>query len=77
MGTASTMAAIAEALGLSLPGTAAIPAVHSDRLRAAEASGRRAVELALNPLRPSRSSALRRWRTPCACCWRSADRRTR
>ncbi len=53
MGTASTMAALAEALGLSLPGTAAIPAVHADRLRAAEASGRRAVELALVPIRPS------------------------
>src|SRR5829696_4274148 len=36
MGTASTMAAIAEALGMALPGSAAIPAVHSDRLRAAE-----------------------------------------
>jgi dihydroxy-acid dehydratase len=54
MGTASTMAAIAEALGMSLPGTAAIPAVHADRLRAAEASGRRAVALALQPIRPSR-----------------------
>ena len=53
MGTASTMASIAEALGMALPGTAAIPAVHSDRLRAAEASGRRAAELALKPLRPS------------------------
>src|SRR5688572_15145616 len=53
MGTASTMAAIAEALGMALPGSAAIPAVHSDRLRAAEASGARAVELAKNPLRPS------------------------
>src|SRR5499426_547045 len=39
MGTASTMAAIAEALGMTLPGTAAIPAVHADRLRAAEATG--------------------------------------
>jgi len=39
MGTASTMASIAEALGILLPGTAAIPAVHADRLRAAEASG--------------------------------------
>jgi dihydroxy-acid dehydratase len=47
------MASIAEALGMALPGTAAIPAVHSDRLRAAEASGARAVELAKNPLRPS------------------------
>ena len=53
MGTASTMAALAEALGMALPGTAAIPAVHADRLRAAEASGRRAVELAQNPIRPS------------------------
>jgi dihydroxy-acid dehydratase len=47
MGTASTMACIAEALGMTLPGTAAIPAVHADRLRAAEASGMRAMELAL------------------------------
>jgi dihydroxy-acid dehydratase len=53
MGTASTMASIAEALGMALPGSAAIPAVHADRLRAAEASGRRAVELATSPLRPS------------------------
>ncbi|HWI39039.1 MAG TPA: IlvD/Edd family dehydratase [Burkholderiales bacterium] len=53
MGTASTMASIAEALGMALPGTAAIPAVHADRLRAAEASGARAVALAKNPIRPS------------------------
>ncbi|MEM1306727.1 MAG: dihydroxy-acid dehydratase, partial [Pseudomonadota bacterium] len=53
MGTASTMAAIAEALGMTLPGTAAIPAVHADRLRAAEASGREAVRLATAGLRPS------------------------
>jgi dihydroxy-acid dehydratase len=46
MGTASTMACLAEALGMTLPGTAAIPAVHADRLRAAEASGARAVALA-------------------------------
>ncbi len=46
MGTASTMACIAEALGMLLPGTAAIPAVHADRLRAAEATGRAAVALA-------------------------------
>jgi len=45
MGTASTMACIAEALGLVLPGTAAIPAVHADRLRAAEATGAAAVRL--------------------------------
>ncbi|MEW6691163.1 MAG: dihydroxy-acid dehydratase, partial [Pseudomonadota bacterium] len=53
MGTASTMASIAEALGMALPGSAAIPAVHADRLRIAEASGRRAAELAANPIRPS------------------------
>ena len=53
MGTASTMASIAEALGIALPGSAAIPAVHADRLRAAEASGRRAVELVHDPIRPS------------------------
>jgi dihydroxy-acid dehydratase len=45
MGTASTMACIAEALGMMLPGTAAIPAVHADRLRAAEATGAAAVAL--------------------------------
>src|SRR5258705_405420 len=53
MGTASTMASIAEALGMALPGTAAIPAVHADRLRAAEASGQQAVTLAATRLRPS------------------------
>ncbi len=53
MGTASTMACIAEALGMSLPGTAAIPAVHADRLRAAEATGVAAVRLISQPIRPS------------------------
>ncbi|MGI9513227.1 MAG: dihydroxy-acid dehydratase [Anderseniella sp.] len=53
MGTASTMACIAEALGMSLPGTAAIPAVHADRLRAAEATGVAAVNLINQPVRPS------------------------
>jgi dihydroxy-acid dehydratase len=54
MGTASTMAAIAEALGMILPGTAAIPAVHADRLRAAEATGVRAVQLASSDLTPDK-----------------------
>jgi dihydroxy-acid dehydratase len=53
MGTASTMACLAEALGMSLPGTAAIPAVHADRLRAGEATGALAAELARKPRRPS------------------------
>lgn len=53
MGTASTMACIAETLGMSLPGTAAIPAVHADRLRAAEATGMAAARLIDNPILPS------------------------
>jgi dihydroxy-acid dehydratase len=52
MGTASTMACLAEALGLILPGTAAIPAVHADRLRAAEATGAAAVRLIGSRLTP-------------------------
>ena len=47
MGTASTMASMAEALGMTLPGNAAIPAPDSRRLALAELSGRRAVEMAL------------------------------
>jgi dihydroxy-acid dehydratase len=54
MGTASTMACIAEALGMMLPGTAAIPAVHADRLRAAEATGAAAVRLIGSGLTPDR-----------------------
>jgi dihydroxy-acid dehydratase len=54
MGTASTMASIAEALGMILPGSAAIPAVHADRLRAAEATGRAALRLAADKLTPDR-----------------------
>jgi L-arabonate dehydrase len=46
MGTASTMASMAEALGMTLPGNAAIPAPDSRRLALAELSGRRAVEMA-------------------------------
>jgi dihydroxy-acid dehydratase len=54
MGTASTMASLAEALGMILPGSAAIPAVHADRLRAAEATGRAAMQLAASRLTPDR-----------------------
>jgi dihydroxy-acid dehydratase len=54
MGTASTMASIAEALGMILPGSAAIPAVHADRLRVAEATGRAAMRLAHDGLSPDR-----------------------
>jgi len=54
MGTASTMACLAETLGMTLPGTAAIPAVHADRLRAAEATGEAAVALVQSRLTPDR-----------------------
>ena len=54
MGTASTMASIAEALGMILPGSAAIPAVHADRLRAAEATGRAAMALAAGNITPDK-----------------------
>ena len=53
MGTASTMTSLAEALGMTLPGCANIPAVDSRRLLFAEMSGRRAVELAIEGLCPS------------------------
>jgi len=54
MGTASTMACLAEALGMCLPGSAAVPAVHADRLRIAEATGAEAVQLAASALTPDR-----------------------
>jgi dihydroxy-acid dehydratase len=53
MGTASTMTAIAETLGLTLPGASSIPAVHSGHSRMATATGRRAVEMAWEDLKPS------------------------
>src|SRR5207247_10494743 len=46
IGTASTLACLAETLGMILPGSAAIPAVHADRLRIAELTGAQAVRLA-------------------------------
>jgi len=54
MGTASTMACITEALGMMLPGGAAIPAVHADRIRHAEETGRVAATLAPRGLTPER-----------------------
>jgi dihydroxy-acid dehydratase len=53
MGTASTMACIAEALGMVPLGDGSIPAVHADRLRAAEEAGALAVRLIEQPIRPS------------------------
>src|SRR6266849_4595807 len=53
MGTASTMNALAEALGMSLPGCAAIPAPYRERGQIAYETGRRAVEIVHENLRPS------------------------
>lgn len=53
MGTASTMASLTEAMGMQLPGAAALPAVDSRRLVLAEDTGVRAVELAMAGIRPS------------------------
>jgi len=53
MGTASTMAAIAESMGLTLPGASSVPAVISEHARLAVATGRRAVQMAKENLRPA------------------------
>jgi L-arabonate dehydrase len=53
MGTASTMTSLAEALGMTLTGCANVPAPDSRRLTMAEMSGRRAVELVLEDVKPS------------------------
>jgi dihydroxy-acid dehydratase len=53
MGTASTMGAIAEALGFCLPGASSIPAMVSEHMRMSTACGRRAVDLAWANLKPS------------------------
>ncbi|MBI2188829.1 MAG: dihydroxy-acid dehydratase [Acidobacteria bacterium] len=52
MGTASTMACLTEALGMTVPGSAATPAVHADRLRIAEATGAEAVRLSADGRTP-------------------------
>ena len=53
MGTASTMACLSETLGMTLPDSAAAPAVHADRLRIAEATGTEAVRLAHSGIAPT------------------------
>ena len=53
MGTASTMNSLAEALGMSLPGCAAIPAPHRDRQEMAYLTGKRIVDMVWEDLKPS------------------------
>ena len=54
MGTASTMNSLAEALGMSLPGSAAIPAPHKQRASAAYETGKRVIEMVWEDLTPSK-----------------------
>jgi dihydroxy-acid dehydratase len=54
MGTASTMACVAEALGMMVPGGATAPAVTADRVRCAEETGKLAVQVAAQQLTPDR-----------------------
>ena len=54
MGTAATLMSVTEALGLSLPGSADIPAMHSTHARMATACGRRIVDMVWEDLKPSR-----------------------
>jgi len=54
MGTASTMNAVAEVLGMSLPGCAAIPAPYRERGQISHATGKRIVEMAYEDLKPSK-----------------------
>lgn len=53
MGTASTMTAIAEAMGMTLPGASSVPAADAGHIRLASACGRRIVEMVAEDLRPS------------------------
>jgi dihydroxy-acid dehydratase len=53
MGTASTIAIMMEGLGMALPGSASIPAPHADRIRMAEATGKRAAEMTKGGPKPS------------------------
>ena len=83
MGTASTMATLTEALGMSLPGSAAVPATDARRGALAEETGRRAVGIAREGLRPAgilTAEALENavtvlaavagsHETPCCTCW--------
>ena len=78
MGTATTMNILAEALGMSLPGSAAIPAPYRDRQEAAYRTGRRIVEMVAEDLKPSDILTTRRLpSTRSSSIPRSAARPTR
>ena len=68
MGTASTMNALAEALGMALPGSASIPAVYRERGACAYQTGRRIVELTLQDVKPSDILTKAAFENAIACC---------
>ena len=76
MGTASTMASVTEALGMMLPGGATPPSPSGERLRHGTETGRRAVELATDPILPREILPGKPSRTRCECSPRSAGRPT-
>src|SRR6202045_3441807 len=68
MGTASTMNALAEALGMSLPGCAAIPAPYRERAQIAYETGLRAVAIGHEDLKPSDILTLKAFENPIVAC---------
>ena len=68
-GTANTMSAIAEALGLSLPGSALIPAVYAERFRAAQASGEKIVELVKKGITSQQILTFEAIQNAIGCAW--------
>ncbi|ORX34310.1 dihydroxy-acid/6-phosphogluconate dehydratase [Kockovaella imperatae] len=68
MGTASTMNALAEALGMALPGSASIPAVYRERGACAYETGRRIVDLVLHDVKPSDIMTREAFENAIACC---------
>ena len=77
MGTASTMALATEALGMMLPGAAAVPAVNAERRRIAERTGARAIAMATEKLTPDKIVTARSITNALGLCLRAAARPTR
>ena len=76
MGTAATMMAITEALGLTLPGASSIPAPDANHPRMCAAAGRRIVDMVWEDLTPQQILSPPRSTTPSGSIWRSAVRPT-
>ena len=68
MGTASTMNAMAEALGMALPGSSSIPAVYRERSACGYQTGKRIVELVMDDVRPSDIMTREAFENAIACC---------